>query len=81
MSSKLFRVKRPELYTFEVLRKALATLNTKLLQRTPARDGYLMNAFLLELKANPDDTQTNVVNAIPCEATGAVHFRKVRIAF
>ena len=67
-------VTRPELYTFEMLRKALATLKTQLLQRTPARDGWIMNVFVFELKANPDGTQTNVVKALPCEATGAVHF-------
>ena len=54
--------------------RSTGNLETKLLQLTHARDGWLKNRFLLKLKANPDGTTTHVVNAIPCRPTGAVHF-------
>ena len=45
-----------------------------MLQRTPARDGWLVVVFGFELKANPSGTQAHVVKVVPCEATTAVHF-------
>ena len=42
-----------------------ASLETKLLQLTHARDGWHKNRFLLKLNANPDGETTYVVNAIP----------------